>query len=256
MPGSHGIERGHQGGKEKLGSLAEQRAATETEGHRRIASYLHDSVIQSLSLSNIRLGALRASVGKGCPDDQRGMIDGIRALVEEAIRECRELINELAGRRLCETGLVSSLRDSARILQELHGVAIVVDEAAFPEPTEETLRDLLFEGSRELITNAAKHAAASEIRVTLSRGKGDIRVQVRDNGEGFDVASIKAAARGRNHGFGLFNVRERAEYLGGRLDIQSTRGKGTAVTIIVPVPDTASDGHGPEDGSVSGTKGL
>ena len=96
------------------------------------------------------------------------------------------------------------------------------------------LRGLLFESARELIMNALKHAGPCEIRVTVSRRGDDLVIHVADNGKGFDPARADTRSD-RKGGFGLLNIRQRVEGLGGRLEIESARGKGTTAKIVVPM---------------------
>jgi two-component system sensor histidine kinase NreB len=92
----------------------------------------------------------------------------------------------------------------------------------------------LFRVTRELLTNVVKHAQATKVKVSIRRSRGLLHVIVNDNGVGFKDASestdIPESAR-----FGLFSVREQLEYIGGRLEIGSESGRGTTVTIIVPM---------------------
>ena len=81
---------------------------------------------------------------------------------------------------------------------------------------------------QEVLTNVLRHAQASEFSAQLTFDDGEIRLDLRDNGSGFDPA-------GRHDGFGLQGMRERVEGMGGRLSIQSARGEGTAISIDLPL---------------------
>jgi len=87
---------------------------------------------------------------------------------------------------------------------------------------------------RELLINVVKHAQASTASVSLSVKDGRLRLEVRDDGVGFDAAqSVEPSATGG--GFGLFSIRERLAYLGGTVAIRSSPGRGTRVTVVAPL---------------------
>jgi two-component system NarL family sensor kinase len=91
---------------------------------------------------------------------------------------------------------------------------------------------LLFRGARELLVNVVKHADASCIHATVGRDDGSVFVTIRDNGVGFDPSAVEPrAGEGR---FGLFSIRERMDFIGGRLEIESEPERGTRATIIAP----------------------
>jgi signal transduction histidine kinase len=93
---------------------------------------------------------------------------------------------------------------------------------------------MLFESARELMTNALKYAGPCEIRTVVNGNNDELVVCVADNGTGFDPAAAERLP-GSGSGFGLFNIRQRVEGLGGCLEIESAPGKGTRATIRVPV---------------------
>jgi signal transduction histidine kinase len=111
---------------------------------------------------------------------------------------------------------------------------MIVEDDGQEKPMSHPLRGLLFESVRELVMNALKHAGKCEIRVTVRRIGHTLAIRVADTGSGFDTASAELTPK-RHGGFGLFNIRQRVEGLGGRVDIESAPGKGTTATISVPV---------------------
>jgi len=92
---------------------------------------------------------------------------------------------------------------------------------------------------REVLTNVVKHSKAKAMKVRIQRAKGEVCVTVEDDGVGFDPAILDWSAESQR-GLGLFNVKERIEYLKGRLEIHSAPGQGT--TVILAVPFKAADG--------------
>jgi PAS domain S-box-containing protein len=222
--------------RRRLRALADRLTATEEQERRRVATQLHDTVIQTLSLSNIRLGGVLAAVEKAGLSDQRDRVDGVRELLDKGITECRNLMADLVPSMLYEVGLAAAIRDFADKQSKLDGTPISVAGDDHPQPMNDALRGLLFQCARELIMNALKHAGACEILVSLSSADDHIQLQVRDTGRGFNLANLNEtqhdAAEG---GFGLFSIRERLDGLGGQLDIDAAPGKGTTATVRVPV---------------------
>ena len=97
------------------------------------------------------------------------------------------------------------------------------------------LQILLFQAARELLTNIVKHAQAQEVEIYIRPYKEDkIQIEVKDDGVGFEMSHLHSNIT-KNDGFGLFNIRERFNHLGGYCDIQSQPGGGTRVTIVAPL---------------------
>ncbi|MBN1672870.1 MAG: PAS domain S-box protein [Kiritimatiellae bacterium] len=224
----------------RLRELADRLSALEETERRRVSTHIHDTVVQSLSLASTRLGGLRDAVAAAGLSGACAGISGVRALLDDGLRECRRLMADLTPPLLYELGLGPALSEFAERMQRLHGTRIVVEEGGESGAMDNPLRGLLFQAARELVTNAVKHAGPCEIRVAVRNQPGQIRVQVEDNGRGFDPRTVDATDNAASGGFGLFNVRERLERLGGRLEIRSAPGEGTCAVVTVP-----SSTHGP-----------
>ena len=102
------------------------------------------------------------------------------------------------------------------------------------KPLDDDMRGLLFKAVRELIINIVKHAKARNTKVFLKKEGDNIRIEVEDDGVGFDTSEFRSKVS-KTGGFGLFNVRERLEYLGGHLEVESNSGHGTRITLIAPL---------------------
>ena len=100
-------------------------------------------------------------------------------------------------------------------------------------PLNESVRALLYRAVRELLVNVAKHAEAKNVQIVLDRAEQGFRIAVQDDGKGFDASVLKG--RGKGGGFGMLSVRERLVRVGGVFAVESVLGKGTKVTMIVPV---------------------
>lgn len=215
----------------QLRSLASELSLTEERQRRRIATELHDRVGQALAISKIKLGVIKSTREGERLDPQ---IDEVRRLIEQAIQDTRSLIFEISSPILYELGFEAALEWLAEQVQKQHGIQSNYEDDGADKPLDDDIRALLFQSVGELLINAAKHARPKHIRVVSRRSGEFINVGVEDDGIGFDVSET-GMVRGEGMGFGLFSIRERLKYVGGRLEISSARGAGTHVTLIAPL---------------------
>jgi len=219
----------------QLRSLASELSRVEQQERRQLASVLHDDVIQMLALCRIKLGALLESF-QGA--EQKGFVEGARALIEQAIQSTRSLTFQLSPPILHELGLDPGLDWLTEQFARQHGLPCQFQSDAQPKPLAEDLAEVLFRAVRELLVNVVKHSRATRVEVRSSLEGAAICLQVTDDGVGFDAA-IAACSAGKNGGFGLFNIRERLAYLGGSCDLHTKPGGGASVTLRAPLkPET------------------
>lgn len=223
------IERAYS---DRLRRLADRLASTKEQERRHVATQLHDTVIQSLSLCNIRLGSFRERLGEGdCDPSLLNQMDEIRRIVEGALTECREMLSELTPPLLYELGLGPALSDLAEKYQSLYGATIRIHGEDPPDDVPARLLGVLFEGARELITNAIMYAGECRVDVYLKQVGDEAVIEVHDSGAGFDMTILEGGPLNKEAGFGLFNVRERLHHAGGILEIRSAPGEGTSAII-------------------------
>ncbi len=220
--------------QEKLRSLATELAESEERERRRIAQALHDRIGQVLALANIKIGALLdASADPKLTRD----LAAVRALVAESIAETRSLTYDLSPPILYELGFEAALDWLAEWIGQQYGVVVEIDGDGHGVPLSLQWRTTLFSAVRELLVNVAKHSGSKSARVRLRKKGGMIGVSVADTGVGMDPAG---RGKAEPEGFGLFSIRERLGSMGGEVAVTSRRGKGTTVTLSVPVgkPET------------------
>lgn len=216
--------------QKRLRSLAAELAVAEQRERRRIAGLLHDDVIQSLALARIQLGAVAQSRS---PAESSKVVDESRKIIEQSIDNLRSLTYQLSPPILHELGLEAALDWLAEQFAGQYKFQCEFEDDAQPKPVDENVQVLLFTGVRELLLNVAKHAKAARAVIRAQKGDGVICIAVEDNGVGFDASqSILADKTG---GFGIFNLRERLTYLGGKCEVQSAPGSGTKVVLIAPL---------------------
>lgn len=220
--------------QERLRSLAERLAASEEQDRWRISRYIHDTIVQSLSLASTQLGSMAERLADSSMAEERERVGRTRRAVDQAIEECRMVMADLTPALLYELGLVAALNELAQRTEEKHGAIVRIEDDGVEVPIENSLRGLLFESTRELVMNALKHGGKCEVRVSVKRRGNDVVVRVADNGKGF-LPTAAGTQPGRQGGFGLFSIRQRVEGLGGSVEIESVLGKGTTATISAPV---------------------
>lgn len=217
--------------QEELRSLATELALSEARERRRIAKALHDRIGQVLALINIKIGAL---LGKAPSKDAAKALRDIRALVSECVAQTRSLTFDLSPPILYELGFEAALEWLAERIQQRYGVDVAVRCSEPGAALSTEWRETLFTAVQELLVNVAKHSKSPAARVALRRRNGKILVSVEDRGIGMDPAG-RMSVKPASDGFGLFSIRERLGSMGGRVEIESKRGRGTRVTLYAPV---------------------
>ena len=151
----------------------------------------------------------------------------MRDLQRDALAEMRALIFELRPGGLEVDGLVAALRRQATAVQGRIGLPVVV-ETDLDERLPNEVEDCLYRIGQEALHNVVKHAAAHAVRLEVGRVADGIRLAVIDDGAGFDAGSVPPGH------LGLAGMRARAERIGGRFRVESRKGKGTTIEVVVP----------------------
>lgn len=207
--------------------LIDQLIGAQEEERKRIARELHDSVGQALSSLMVGITVLTRLPEDG-PVRAKG--DELRGLAAETLEQVRQLGRELRPSALDDLGLAAALeRYAGEFAVTYPGITVDLHcdlPARLPATVETTLYRIVQEG----MTNTARHSRARNLSVLISRRRDKVQTIIEDNGVGFDPVS----ARKDGHSVGIHGMTERAELLGGRLDIESGEG-GTTVFVEVPV---------------------
>jgi PAS domain S-box-containing protein len=216
--------------QEQLRALSSELALVEERERRRIASELHDQIGQNLALCKLKVAALEKDAGG---EGLKAELSAVRRLLECSIQDARSLIFDLSPPVLYELGFQAALEWLAEWIGEQYHVPVEFENRAGEEPMEIDRQVILFQIVRELLVNVGKHSQAGQAKVILAQEKQSLQIQVNDDGVGFDATSIYDA-RGSGGGFGFFSMRERLNYLGGRLEVRSKPGQGSQVILTVP----------------------
>ncbi|HNW60393.1 MAG TPA: PAS domain S-box protein [bacterium] len=214
----------------QLHTLSAILAETEERERRRIATDLHDRIIQNLVYTNFRLGELREATAA----EIRPAAEAVYQAMQQTIHDLRTLTFELSPPVLYELGFIPAVKWLIRQFEDKYDLVVEFQESDVPGFIPEQTRIVLFQAVRELLTNAAKYAHASLLKVSIYRRQEQFEVIVEDDGVGFDPGKIILVKKD-NSGFGLFNIRQRLESLGGELHIVSDSQAGTRIEMIVPL---------------------
>jgi signal transduction histidine kinase len=135
---------------------------------------------------------------------------------------------------LYELGFEAAVEWFAKHVRSQHGIKVDVRKDMLPIPMDDEIKVLLFRSVREVMLNVVKHAQAHNARVTIRREGEGVSIEVEDDGVGIKDMLRDPMLRS-NGGFGLFSIRERLHYLGGQVQVESSPGRGTRVTLMVPL---------------------
>lgn len=226
---------------EQLRALTTQLTHAEQRERRRLAMILHDHVQQLLVAAKMRAGLLRRSQSEG--GDVAAALSDIVDMLTDAIDATRSLSVELSPPILHDHGLAAALEWLAERTARQHGLQIEVEADPAANPESEEVRTLLFQATRELLLNVAKHAGTDSARVRLIRDGNYAQLEVMDHGQGFDPLLLVASGE-KSQSFGLFHIRERLKQVGGNDKIEGGPGQGMRHTIrvpLAPLPKPASE---------------
>jgi PAS domain S-box-containing protein len=215
----------------KLRALASELTLTEERERKRLAQVLHDNLQQLLAAAKFGVGSIKRQVTE---ENLVSQADRALDLIGQSIDVSRSLTIELFPPALHDAELTAGLLWLSRWMKDNHGLEVEVTAPGPLEALPEDVRLLLFRAVRELLFNVVKHSGVDRAKVILTRGDGKtVSLVVSDGGRGFDAkTSVPESAPGT---FGLSSVRERLSLFDGRVEIESQPGRGTRVSLTVPI---------------------
>jgi signal transduction histidine kinase len=223
-----------------LGAIADQTAVAVENAHlfataqdtaaleerQRLARELHDSVSQALYGIILGTDAARTLVDRD-PDRIIEPLEYVLSLAKAGLAEMRALIFELRPESLATEGLIVALEKQAALVQARHELAVHVALCDEPDAPLE-VKEAVYRIAQEALNNTVKHAQAERVELRLEQDAGELLLEVRDDGEGFDAAGTFPGH------LGLKSMRERVARLGGTLQIESAPGEGTRIRVQIP----------------------
>lgn len=215
----------------QLAEYAEQvEALTLATERQRMARELHDTLAQGLAGLILQLEALEAQLARGNAE-KAGLIAGqAKERARATLAEARRTIDDLRSRPDLSDSLLDVLRQEVERFSTATGIPCALDlppTLSLPAPIAEHVSRCVAEG----LANAARHARASRAAVSVAVDQGELLVEIRDDGTGFDPVAVAGQA---GH-YGLLGLRERARLAGGVLEVESAPGAGTRLRLRLPL---------------------
>jgi signal transduction histidine kinase len=206
--------------------LDERQEISIMEERNRLARELHDSVKQQAFAASAQLAAAH-SLHNSDPSQAIANLSEAERLVDDVRRELTDLIHELRPAALKGEGLVKATRQLADETENMLGIPVhvrVIGERTIPLDVEQTLYRII----QGALSNIARHSFAHNVDIQLAYSRNEIRLSVRDDGIGFQVAE-------QSYGIGLKSIQERSDLINGTMEIISQPGKGTQLIIRAPI---------------------
>ncbi len=198
---------------------------------RRISRELHDGLGQLLSAAKLNIGMIEFMQGQS-KEKAADIIKQIESIISKAIVEARRIAHDLRPTTLDDFGLLPALRILCQEFSKLTGIKVKFQVSQVLERIEPKVEIAIYRIIQESFNNISKYAEATEVSLDLYRQDNIVYVRVKDNGKGFDLENV-AKNRKLGSGFGLLNMRERAELVGGKVDIITKPGEGTEMLMEV-----------------------
>ncbi|MHC4115231.1 MAG: PAS domain-containing protein [Planctomycetota bacterium] len=220
--------------QKQLQSLATQLSLTEERERKRIATELHDLIGQSLVFAKMKLDILQMS--SKAPDFVSSLKEA-SDMLDQVIQRTDNLTFDLGSPILYELGLSVAIKDwLTEEIAKKYDIKTAFEDDGNPKPLDINVSAFIFRSVRELLVNVVKHAEAENVKVSLQREGDEMKVYVADDGIGFEC-SDSGISRDKRGGYGLFSIRERLDYIGGHLEVNSQPHHGTQVVLTVPLAE-------------------
>ena len=213
----------------QLTRLSEETRQSAVVGERnRLAREVHDTLAQGFTGVIVQLEAAGEAMAQSLPEKASGHLERASALARESLQEARRSVRALRPQALAESSLSVALKDLfTKMAYDTHMVAKLIVDGEPQQLPEEWENNLLRIG-QEVLTNAVRHSQATEFHGRLTFEPHRVTLKLRDNGIGFDTERPY-------DGLGLVGIRERSETMGGNLSISSEEGKGTSISVLLPI---------------------
>ena len=228
--------------QEELRHLSRRILSAQEEERKRISRELHDLVAQTLTGINVQLANLRLEAAQ----NTKGLTKNIartQKLVEKSVDIVHRFARELRPAVLDDLGLIPALHSFMKSFTEETGIRVSLTAFAGVEELSNAKRTVLYRVAQEALTNVARHAHASRVAVHIKKLPNAVRMQIKDDGQAFDVERLLHARK--NKRMGLLGMRERVEMVGGKFTVESAPGHGTTVAAQIPFRNGATEHTAP-----------
>lgn len=215
----------------RLHSLSHRILQAQEEERQRVARELHDEAAQALTSLLVRLRLLERA---RTPEEAQARVGELRELTATALEEVRRVALDLRPKILDDLGLVAALGWRVDEFNAANAAQATLRVEGIDHRLPRTLELVFYRVAQEALNNAARHANANWVDLTLSLNDS-LCLEVVDDGEGFDTNASRLNGQGQRGGLGLLGISERMGMIGGDATIESALGKGTRLRITAPV---------------------
>jgi signal transduction histidine kinase len=216
----------------QLKNLSARLVETQEEERRVLSRELHDEVGQSLSAILVGLSNLSAAIRMNARTEMESEVAALRRIVEGTVKMVRNITLLLRPSMLDDLGLIPALEWQAREVSRQTGLRVDVAASGFNDALPEEFKTCIYRVVQEALHNVARHAAAGSVRIVAQQEPRRLLLSIQDDGQGFDVK--------RSRGLGLLGMDERVAHLGGALQLVSEPGRGTLISVTLPLVASAA----------------
>jgi signal transduction histidine kinase len=217
--------------QEHLRRLSHEILHASEEERKRISRELHDDIGQTLTAINVKLAALKRESTIGTAGLKK-QLAGTQRLLERSLNTVHRFARELRPPLLDDLGLIPALHSFMKAFTKRTRIPIQFAAFAEVERLDGEKRTVLYRVAQEALTNVAKHAHAGSVNVSILKLRGDVCMDIHDDGKSFQVERALYAMRIKR--LGLLGMRERVEMVGGTFSVESAPGQGTTVRAQIP----------------------
>ena len=221
---------------EQLRLLSRRLLSAQEEERRRISRELHDVIAQALTGINLKLDALKTQSKTNTKTFQERITE-TQTLIVQSVEIVHRFARDLRPTVLDDLGIIAALNNYLQGFLERTGIRAKLTAFGKIEGLENDLLTGLFRITQEALNNVAQHAKATNIEVVITQPGPLIRLEIKDDGQGFVVDDLTLKDYGKR--LGLLGMKERAEMMDGKFSIESAPGKGTTVRVDLPAPAPA-----------------
>jgi len=202
------------------------------EERRRISRDMHDGIGQYLTALKYNLEGITAVKAK--PEKER--LDNSKKLLQDIIKEVRRISFNLTPVALSDYGIVAVLNKFGEEMSKISRIPVsFINSTGFQARLEAKTENNLYRIVQEAVNNAIKYSEASEIKIILSHNSQYLHLEIRDNGKGFDYEALDKQGYFTATGHGIFNIKERVNFIHGVVHVDTAPGQGTAIKIDLPL---------------------
>lgn len=194
----------------------------------RLAGELHDNLGSTLATVRMQVENLERNLEK--VEDPKELLKETNMLVNEAYDKVRKISHERNSGVMAKDGLLPAVQKLARTVSNANSLTVDVQDFGLENRIANELEITIFRIIQELVTNIVKHANATEASISLTQHDNELNIMVEDNGKGFKTGRLK-----EKEGMGLGNIERRIEHLEGSMEVDSNPGRGTSISIDIPL---------------------